>query len=93
MNLSALCQIKVNFTEADFWLIRRGTLTAVGKPVREFYREHIGIKVIQTEILLPDYLFYVFLDFHNRGLFKALALGTLPLVHIRVEDIKNIQIG
>jgi hypothetical protein len=93
MNLSALCTIKVNFELADFWLVRRGTLNAVGKPVRSFYREHIGIKVVKTEILLPDYLFYVFLDFNNRGLFKPLAVGTLSLVHIRVQDIKNIQIG
>lgn len=93
MQLSALCTVKVNFPEADFWLTRRGSLTAVGKPTRSFYKEHIGIKVLATDILYPDYLYWVFVALHEQGFFKPIAYGSLPLVHIRVSDIKQIRFG
>lgn len=93
MKLSDLATIKTNFKKADFWVVRRGTLQAVGSVTRSFYMEHIGIKVVRVDILLPDYLYYAMMDLHSRGYYRPLATGTLQLVHIRVRDIKNITIG
>jgi choline kinase len=59
MKLEDLCEIKTNFPEADFWLDRKGSIDTVGKPIKEFSSERIGIKVIKTDVLLPDYLYYV----------------------------------
>lgn len=92
MKLSDLCEIKTNFPEADFWLIRKGSEDTVGYPVKEFSPEHIGIKVIATDILLPEYLYYAMLNLYNQGLFKNNSYGSLNLKNIRVDDVKEIRL-
>jgi len=93
MKLSDVCTIQTNYPEAHFWIIRRGSAESVGKPVRVFYKEHIGIKVNRIDILLPDYLYYCFVSIHNTGYWKRLATGTLNLVHIRVSDVRTIELS
>ena len=56
MKLSKLTITKTNLPEADFWIVRRGSLKTCGEPTRTFNPELIGIKVVRTDILLPDYL-------------------------------------
>ena len=92
MKLNDLCEIKTNFPDADFWLIRKGSEDTVGYPVKEFSPEHIGIKVIETDVLLPEYLYYVMLNLFNSGIFKNNSYGTLNLKNIRVDDIKGIRL-
>ena len=55
LRLKYLCEIKTNFPEADFWLIRKGDEKVVGTPVKKFEPQHIGIKVIKTDILIPNF--------------------------------------
>lgn len=93
MVLSDLCEFKTNFPEADFWLIRRGDEKTVGKPTKEYNPENIGVKVTRKDVLVPDYLYYVFMNLHNNGFFKNHAKGTLKLKHISIQDIKNIPVG
>ena len=90
MRLKDVAVIRTDFTGADFWLSRRGSLETVGQPTREYSPYHIGIKVLQTRILLPDYLYYMFVHWHQIGQWKPLAHGTLSLVHIRLNDVRNI---
>ena len=93
MTLGDLCEFKTNFPEADFWLIRKGDEKTVGKPVKEFDSECIGVKVIQTDIIDPNYLYYVFMHFHQSGKFVNFAHGSLRLKHISIRDIKGISVG
>ena len=93
MKLKYLCEIKTNFPDADFWLIRKGSEKEVGKPTKEYSPENIGIKFIETEILFPQYLYYALMNLHNQGRFEEMSHGTLRLKNIRVEDIKNISFG
>lgn len=92
MTLGDLCEFKVDFKDADFWLTRKGSLTMVGKPTKEFSPEHIGVKVIDTEKLYPDFLYYYMTYMHQAGLFQRFALGSLNLKHIRIDDISRIPI-
>lgn len=92
MRLKDVCEIKLNFPEADFWLIRKGSEKEVGKPTKEFSSENIGIKVIDENILVPDYLYYVMTYFHSAGYFNGISNGTLSLKNIRTEDVKNIKL-
>ena len=92
MRLSELATIKTNFQEAHFWLVRRGSASQCGKPSKVFNPEHIGIKVERTDILLPDYLYYVFMHIHNTKYWEPLATGTLSLVNIRVRDVRKIEL-
>ena len=92
MKLSDLCEIKINFPDADFWLIRKGSEKTVGYPVKEFNPENIGIKVTATDVLLPEYLYYIMLNLYNHGVFENNSVGSLSLKNIRVEDIKNIKL-
>ena len=36
--------------------------------------------------------YYVFVNFHQIGQWQPLAHGTLTLVHIRTEDVRNIAL-
>jgi hypothetical protein len=93
MTLGDLCEFKINFPEADFWLVRKGSDKTVGMPVKEFDSERIGVKVIQTDVLDPQYLYYVFMHLQQSGKFIPLAHGTLRLKNISIRDIKSISIG
>ncbi|TAK94685.1 MAG: hypothetical protein EPO09_09160 [Aquabacterium sp.] len=93
MKLSDVSTIRSNFPEAHFWIVRRGSVDRVGEPVRVFNPEHIGIRVEQTGLLLPDYLFYCLLAIHQQGSWKQIATGTLSLVNIRVSDVRSIELS
>ena len=92
MRLKDVAIIRPGFVEADFWLVRRGSLESIGQPVKTFSPYHIGVRVQQTGLILPDYLFYVFMHLHQSGQWRPLAHGTLELVHIRTEDVRNIAL-
>lgn len=89
--LKDLATVKTNMQDADFWLVRKGSSKTVGKPVREFNPEHIGIKVTRTDVLDPQYLYYVFMNLHNQGYFAQRATGILEMVHIRTSDVADIK--
>ncbi|RAH26338.1 hypothetical protein [Pantoea agglomerans] len=90
MKLSDVATIRTNFPDADFWLIRRGSLKTVGLPSYDFNSESIGIKVTRTDLVLSRYLYYCFLNLHTSGIWEPLATGTLSLVNIKVHDVKAI---
>ena len=93
MRLKDVCEFKVDFPEADFWLVRKGSEKTVGTRTKNFSPEHIGVKVTRTDLLVPDYLYYIFMYLQQQGLFGQISSGTLELKHIRVSDIKEIKIG
>lgn len=86
-----LCEVKTNFPEADFWLKINGNEDVVGEPTKKFTTENIGIKVLMTDFIVPDYLYYYFLHLFNQGYFSKIAIGTIKLKHIRVIDIKSMK--
>ena len=92
MKLDDLCDVRTNFPEADFWIIRRGSIEAVGKPIKTFSKEAIGIKVV-SDALVPDYLYYWFMHLHASGIFQQLATGSLRLVNIRTADIAHLPVS
>jgi len=93
MKLSNLATIKTNYPDAHFWIVRRGSADSVGKPTREFYKEHIGIRVERTDLLLPDYLYYAMMHIHQSGQWQRIATGSLKLVNIRVSDVQKIELS
>jgi hypothetical protein len=92
MTIGDLCEFKLNFEDADFWLIRKGSETMVGMPTKTFSPEHIGVKVNATDVLDSTYLYYVFMNLNQTGKLQELAHGSLRLKHITITDIKNIKI-
>lgn len=44
-------------------------------------------------MLNADFLYYAILNMFNQGYFKTRATGTLRLVNIKVQDVKDIKIG
>jgi hypothetical protein len=59
MRLRDVATIALNLRDADFWL-QRGVGLELGRPTKTFSPQHIGIKVTRTDVLLPQYLYYVF---------------------------------
>ena len=91
--LGDLIEAKIGLEDADFYIVRRGTPDAVGRPTKDYNPEHIGIRVTRTDVLLPQYLFYLMQHLHGQGHFRRVAKGTTALVGIRVGDITHIQLG
>ena len=91
--LGLLCTVKTNMPDADFWLTRKGSKSTVGTPTKEYSPENIGIRVERTELLLPDYLFYMMQFLQQRGMFGDMARGTLQLVNITTEQVKAITLN
>lgn len=91
--LSDVARISTNMEDADFWIIRRGSGEMVGKPTKTFNPEHIGVKVTATDVLVPQYLYYAMVHLHNQGVWKGKATGSLNLVNIKVEDVRNTPLG
>ena len=92
IRIGDLCLVKSNLENADFWLKRNGSSKSVGKPTKIFSHDDIGIKVISKDVINSDYLYYYFTYLHQIGEIQKLAIGSIPLVHIRVNDIKNIKV-
>ena len=92
MKIKFFADIRTNFKSADFWMIRRGGLDSVGRVTRDFYKEHIGIKIFRKDLVLPEYLYYALMHVYLRGDWKSLAKGSLLLVNLRTEDVKNLDI-
>ena len=88
-----IAKIKTNFPDADFWLTRKGSEFDVGKPTRTYKPQHIGIKVERTDIIIPDYLYYVLMHLHQVGYFKRRCRGSLRLKHITISDVDKIKLG
>ena len=95
MTIGDVCIFKTNFEDADFWLQRKGSETSVGKPLKEFSEENIGVKVIDEfrDKIDSNYLYYYFMFLHQKGVFAPIAYGTLGLKNIRISDIKSIPIS
>lgn len=92
MRLGDVCIISTNFGDADFWLQRKGSVDTVGTPTKVFNPENIGIKVVRTDILIPEFLYYMLTYYQSIGHFSKVSNGTLNLKNIRVEDIKDIKL-
>jgi len=93
IRLKDLARVSVNMPDADFWIIRKGSDKTVGTPVKEFNPERIGVKIVRTDVLEPQYLYYAIMHLHNQGYFAKVAVGTLKLVNIKVADVANISLG
>ena len=93
MTVQSIADVKTNFPEADFWIIRKGAEGKVGTPVEQFEEQHIGVRVIRTDLVLPKFFYYAVMYLHQKGYFRRLAKGTLSLKHITVNDVKSIRIG
>jgi len=93
--LDAICEIRTDFPEADFWLQRKGSEKTIGKPKKGYYAEDIGIK-IRPEYqghISPEYIYYSLEYLHRKGVFENMAVGSLALKNLRVSDVKALPIA
>jgi len=85
-----LIQIKLNDADADFWVTRRGAVSEVGKPSKTYSKEAYGIKVLKTDILLPQYLYYVVEHLNASGKFRQGVQGSTQLVTISRDEVYGL---
>lgn len=94
MTIGDLCEFKTNFPDADFWLVKKGTRKEIGTPVLKYDPEHIGVKIIRTDVLVPKYLYYVFQSIQKEGVFEDLAdVYDGGKRVISINDLKALKIG
>lgn len=87
--LKDFADVKTNMPDADFWIVRKGTVDSVGSVVKTFTAENIGVKVTQTDLLDHRFLAYKMEHLHTTGYYKKICKGTLRLQNITVSDVKN----
>jgi restriction endonuclease S subunit len=90
MKLKQLCTVQTNLPNADFYIVRSGSQHTIGRVTKEYNKDYIGIKVTRTDILVPDYLYYLLMNLYNRKYFKSISNGT-TLQHITTQDVGNIS--
>jgi len=93
MRLADIATIKTRFPAADFWLVRRGSAAEVGRPVRAYNPEHIGIQVTARDRIDPKYLYYALTTLHMQGGWRERAHGTTRLLNIPLEDVQRLPLG
>ena len=77
---------KANQTKVDFYVLSKGN--NAGKPVKIATANCFEIKVTDTEILLPEYLYYMVLAAHQVGAFKKYIKGSV-IPFITIKDFKK----
>ena len=93
MKLRYIAEVRTNFPEADFWLIRKGDPERIGEPTRVFRPEDIGIRITRPDILLPNFFFYFMTNmWMNKHWCNFAAAATTRLCHIRTSDLKNLDL-
>lgn len=93
VSLEDLARVATNMKDADFWLIATHNYDKVGEPTKEFKQHSIGIKVTKTDVIDPEYLYYVMLNLYNQGYWKNRGNGVTNRQTIRVKDVKDIKFG
>lgn len=93
--LDAICEIRTDFPEADFWLQRKGSEKTIGKPKKGYYAEDIGIKIRPEyrDQISPEYIYYSLEYLHRKGFFENMAVGSLALKNLRISDVKALPIA
>lgn len=91
--LKDVAEVKTNFPDADYWITRKGSENSVGSVTREYSPEHIGIKIKRTDLLLPQYHYYMMQHLHNKGHWRHNSTGALNLKNIKTEDVRNLRFG
>jgi hypothetical protein len=91
MKMSDVCKVGTGMADADFWIKRIGSSDTVGKPHKNLDMDDIGIKVIRTDILFPDYLYYVMMMFQMQGVFDSLAVGKITKI-LTIKSVSDIKI-
>lgn len=92
MKLGELCDIKINFPDADFWMIAAGSEDTVGTVGKEYRRDYIGIKVIKTDILVPDYLYYLMQYLKMSNQLSSITDKNQTVHRITPARLSNIQL-
>lgn len=92
MKLKDIVNLSLDNPDADFWIVRQGNANQVGRPTREYSPQHIGVSVTRPDLVLTDYLFYVFEFLASNGAFAQLAQGTTGLKSISVKDLLEIPL-
>ncbi len=83
-------QVKTNFPEADFWLIRVHDKDTVGKPVKEFKPQYIGIKILATDKFHAGYMYYWFENLYNQGVWRQVSITSDKRSSIKTSDVKDL---
>jgi len=81
-------KVSKGMEDADFWLIAINTIEKIGMPVEEFGKNHIGIKILNTERIDPKFMYYWMLNLYNQGHWKQMARGSVQQF-ITIKDVKN----
>jgi hypothetical protein len=80
--------VRNNFSEADFWLVNKGSLENLGKPVKVFEPFLTGIKC--PALIVPEYGYYLCWHFHSIGIWRQYGRCSIKLCHLRRSDIKKV---
>ncbi|MBD2629680.1 hypothetical protein [Trichormus variabilis] len=80
--------VRNNFADPDFWLINKGSLKDLGKPVKEFEPYYTGIKC--PVLIWPDYGYYLCVYLQQIGFWRQYGIGSTNYKSLRITDIRRV---
>jgi hypothetical protein len=80
--------VKNNFNDADFWLINKGSVNDLGKPVKQFEPYYTGI--LCPALILPEYGYYLCVYFYQIGVWRQYGVGSTSYQSLRISDIRRV---
>lgn len=91
--LKKLCDIKLDFPEADFWLKTRGSITIVGTISEIYNAQYIGIKLVKFNSFTVDDIKNYLRKLQQQGYMSHISTGDIFLFReISTKDVANIKI-
>lgn len=92
VRLKEFAEVKTNFPDADFWLIRKNTEDKVGKQTNDYNPEHVGVKILYPLLFDKKFVQYKLEYLWMSGYWKSRSKGSLRLQNITVSDVQNMVV-
>ncbi len=78
--------------DANFWIVRNGNAEEVGRPVKEYSPNHLGV-TIMTDDIDEEYLYYYMMSLHLTNRMGEMSTrGGADQYTISAHDVRNIKI-
>jgi len=75
--------------DADFWIYATGSEKNLGKPLKEYGKNRIGVKVLNTERILPAFMYGWFQNLYQQGFWSQYSKGSV-IQFITVNDVREL---
>jgi len=90
ITLGSVAKIEQGLPGADFWMLGNVPIEMVGKPVSEHSPHNLGIRIENTDVLVPQYLIMVINNLWEKEIFRTIAQGAGDSYYVPAEAMQSM---